>query len=919
MLNHTKTSARILPGIFILLAAFLGRCSDGMDVLLMNDRSFYTVAFLHGDVGSADLENLEISSGTLSPGFDSNTTYYTAVIDETVATVSVTPTAVERTAAILVGKDPEPAEPVSSGQPSGDIDMANGENVIEVNVTSYDGLLTRTYFVNVFRCDLDNADLIDLSLSDGSAVPLDPSFATGTYSYTAYVDSSVPSITVTPTADEEYATIRVNGTVVVSGQPSPDIDLSPGENTITVDVLSFDGSVSRTYTINAISCEPGNADLSDLVLSTGTLSPGFDPDTLSYISYIHESVMSLTVAPIAADQFATMTVNGSEWESGQPYGVSTPANGDYSVTIVVTSPDGSVAKTYTLTITRLNMFSTNLLSMDIADQATLTTLVLSPDFNKGQTVYTATIDTSVLDMAAVTVTPVAESGGLATITVNGESVPSGSTSSGITMNHGINTITVYVTNGAAAPQTYTVTITKYNSTNADLSNLALSNGTLNPVFDAGTISYTAEVTASSITVTPTLEESYASVTVNGNTVTSGQPSQSIPMAIGDNLITVTVTAQNGTTTRTYTVTATRTAILPTDFISGRSIRLDTTSSGADVTSTITNFPVLIRLTDSSIIQSLQTDWDDLRFLWNDGVTWLNYEIERWDIATNRAEVWVLVPTIAGNSNTYLTMYYNDVINGAVPAASNPGAVFNASNGFAAVYHMNNNPAGGTGAIKNSSSNPGLDGTSAGSMTSGDLIESQVAGGLDFDGTNDQINLGTSGLLQPANLTASFWVKKPGSLLGFFIYRNFLCMKSSRSENGWYIDFSPGLAVGLGAVPFEFYVDGNNNGFVLTPTLISFDWLSSSEWVMMTVSFNTTSNTCDIFFNGELQNGMISGEVGSPNTITATGDTKYIAGGNFNSNLKGGMDEVRIQSVVRSVDWVKLEYENQKTNQSLVKF
>ena len=47
------------------------------------------------------------------------------------------------------------------------------------------------------------------------------------------------------------------------------------------------------------------------------------------------------------------------------------------------------------------------------------------------------------------------------------------------------------------------------------------------------------------------------VTVNGAAVTSGTASNSIPLDVGNTLITVIVTASNGSTTRTYSVTVSR--------------------------------------------------------------------------------------------------------------------------------------------------------------------------------------------------------------------------------------------------------------------------------------------------------------------------------------------------------------------------
>ncbi len=105
------------------------------------------------------------------------------------------------------------------------------------------------------------------------------------------------------------------------------------------------------------------------------------------------------------------------------------------------------------------------------------------------------------------------------------------------------------------------------STNADLDNLVLSSGALTPTFVSGTTVYTAAVAngVTSLTVTPTAANPNATITVNGTTVASGSASGPIALATGDNTITTIVTAQDGLTTKTYTVTVTR-------------LRLDTTTS-----------------------------------------------------------------------------------------------------------------------------------------------------------------------------------------------------------------------------------------------------------------------------------------------------------------------------------------------------
>jgi Cadherin-like beta sandwich domain/Domain of unknown function (DUF5122) beta-propeller len=97
--------------------------------------------------------------------------------------------------------------------------------------------------------------------------------------------------------------------------------------------------------------------------------------------------------------------------------------------------------------------------------------------------------------------------------------------------------------------------------NANLSALALSSGSLAPAFAPGTLSYTDSVSncVASIAVTPTLEDPAASVQVNGAIVASGAPSAPISLAVGVNQINVAVTAQDGATTEIYRIAVTRAA------------------------------------------------------------------------------------------------------------------------------------------------------------------------------------------------------------------------------------------------------------------------------------------------------------------------------------------------------------------------
>ena len=90
------------------------------------------------------------------------------------------------------------------------------------------------------------------------------------------------------------------------------------------------------------------------------------------------------------------------------------------------------------------------------------------------------------------------------------------------------------------------------SSDASLSSLSVTGVALVPAFSPSVTSYTATVPIStnSVDVSVTTSDNNASFTINGST------NASVGIAEGDNTISIVVTAENGTTTRTYTIVVT---------------------------------------------------------------------------------------------------------------------------------------------------------------------------------------------------------------------------------------------------------------------------------------------------------------------------------------------------------------------------
>ena len=155
------------------------------------------------------------------------------------------------------------------------------------------------------------------------------------------------------------------------------------------------------------------------------------------------------------------------------------------------------------------------------------------------------------------------------VSVNGGALAAG-TKVTIVLSVGLNEIPVVITPDSGDIINYLLKINRAEpaalSGNADLSSLELSAGVLDPDFSASVTEYGSSVSSAtaSLTVTAATAHSAAAIKVNGTPVVSGTASQDIGLDTGDNTIEVTVTAEDGETVKTYTVTVERRAAADTE-------------------------------------------------------------------------------------------------------------------------------------------------------------------------------------------------------------------------------------------------------------------------------------------------------------------------------------------------------------------
>lgn len=363
---------------------------------------------------NANLASLSLSSGSLSPGFSPLITDYTALVPNSISSVSVSYATQDEKATVTGASN---------------VTLAVGDTPISLQVTAQNGT-SKTYSIVITRAPVSsNANLATLTLSNGN---LSPSFAAAITSYSATVGNATKSITLTPTVVDSKTKVSINGNLLASGGAT--VSLAIGSNTFSIVTTAEDGTTSKTYTLNVARLAGDNASLSSIALSSGSLAPTFNSGILSYKVNVSNATASLTISPQAEDADASITMNGTPLAKGAGSAINLNI-GLNTIAIQVKAIDGATSKTYTLAVTRAGSSNADLSAL------ALSAGTLTPAFTPGNTIYNVTMPDGV---SSLSLTPTPAEGN-ATMLVNDVAVAKGSASQPIALNLGLTFVTVVVT------------------------------------------------------------------------------------------------------------------------------------------------------------------------------------------------------------------------------------------------------------------------------------------------------------------------------------------------------------------------------------------------------------------------------------------------------------------------------------------
>ena len=428
-----------------------------------------------------------------------------------------------------------------------------------------------------FGDEEEESDPIKVLSSDASLMSLDlwrapddevgnltTTFMTGTTEYTVMALNSDESVTVKAIPTHMGATVEVNGTAV-DADGTAAVDLDVGMNTITAMVTAQDGETMMTYTITVTRAASMDASLSALSLMDG--------DTEITLAMVADMPMKRTASVGNDVESVTVTATPNDMENAMA--VIMPADADMDmdghqvalmvganeITVTVTAQDGETMMTYMVTVTRAASMDASLMSLDLWRAPDDEVGNLTTTFMTGTTEYTVMALNS---DESVTVKAIPTHMG-ATVEVNGTAVDADGTAA-VDLDVGMNTITAMVTaQDGETMMTYMVTVTRAASMDATLSVLSLMDGDteidLAMVADMPmkrTASVGNDVESVTVTATPNDMDNAMAVIMPAD-ADMDMDGHQVDLMVGDTEITVTVTAQDGTTMMTYTITVTRAA------------------------------------------------------------------------------------------------------------------------------------------------------------------------------------------------------------------------------------------------------------------------------------------------------------------------------------------------------------------------
>lgn len=308
-----------------------------------------------------------------------------------------------------------------------------------------------------------------------------------------------------------------------------------------------------------------------------------------------------------------------------------------------------------------------------------------------------------------------------------------------------------------------------------------------------------------------------------------------------------------------------------------------------VSSSVTNFPLMVNITDPTILSHCQNDGDDIRFVTSDNSTEYYYEREYFS-ASRYAIYYVNVTSISSAADTVILMYYGNA------GAAYTGSTSTWDSSYKAVYHMNQSSAPLSDSTANGDDTTNTDGTPV-YYTSGNPWKGVY---YDASESHDIPQVISNAEAESDGFTVETWVKfssiNDGSVTISF-YNDLKMQQYIRNPGG--------------GIVFTTYIEddpGGNNWADTSVTPVT------DTWYHVVSVFDKANTNLYTYVNGKQQANTNCPSIETSGYTNNIGNTRTLGWA-----TRGVVDEVRITLGVLTTDYLNLTYRNLNTSQKLVTF
>jgi len=338
-------------------------------------------------------------------------------------------------------------------------------------------------------------------------------------------------------------------------------------------------------------------------------------------------------------------------------------------------------------------------------------------------------------------------------------------------------------------------------------------------------------------------------------------------------------------------------------LSGYAYGKTITIQGSRISGTVTNFPVLISLTDNSLrttgnggrVQS--ANGYDIIFTLPDCSTILPMQIEKYTASTGEYVAWVRLPSLVSGNNQIIYMFYGKT------GTTNPSSTTVWDAGYMAVYHFNNSINDGTSNSRN--------------LTESTINTANLTTGSKIGDCRRLANAPTF-----VSSASGRYLKLPDNIFNNtttdFTFEGWVYLDDVATNWERIFDFGRNTNFNMFLCPstggngikrFAITTGGNGTEQQVSSTTST----GALAWHHFAVTIDATANTGVLYYDGTADATNTGGITLDPNSL-GTNDANYFGRSQYAADhgLYGNFDEFRISSTTRSAGWIATSYNNQNS-------